>query len=124
MSDNPSEGRPISRAAFSHIIRRAVKFDEDRADSIPEEDLYGIARELGISEAAVTQALREEVAVVPPRTKQWWRLRAVLRRWTIQAGLCGMAGSTAMMVMKDGIPLNGWFPLLVPLLFRSLQQEG
>lgn len=51
--------RPIDREAFDRILARAVELDAEHDDALSERDVIEAGKELGLSERAVRQALRE-----------------------------------------------------------------
>ncbi|MDT8368196.1 MAG: hypothetical protein RQ745_03240 [Longimicrobiales bacterium] len=63
-SGRASAGRGVSRRHFDEVIRRATELAARDADGDPDEliseaDLYRIAREVGLSEAHIREALSE-----------------------------------------------------------------
>src|SRR5687767_8434582 len=63
------EGRSLTRVEFDAVIRRAAELassDSDAPDGgLSEEELFRIAREVGLAEAHVRQALAEVRAGAP-----------------------------------------------------------
>jgi hypothetical protein len=60
---SPDSGRALDRAAVERVLARALELSEEqpgRVEGLPEERLLEIGRELGIPEANIALALRDE----------------------------------------------------------------
>lgn len=84
-------------AELKTILKRAMELDASRAAALTSEQIVQIAAELGISESAVREALREreaarssQVAAAIPT-----RRTPALRVLTLSAGVGGLAGLLA-----------------------------
>lgn len=89
-----ADGRSLTRVQFEEVLRRATELaltepegsgDEPR---IPESELLRIAREVGLSEAHVRQALAE-VGTAPPGPQTWadrWFGPASVAAWRVVPG--------------------------------------
>lgn len=90
-------GRMYDEAELKTILKRAMELDASRAAALSSEQIVQIAAELGISESAVREALREreaarssQVAAAIPT-----RRTPALRVLTLSAGVGGLAGLLA-----------------------------
>lgn len=65
--DDPQAAEPtmLSKADVRRVIRRATELDSARDSGISSQELIEIARELGVSTGAVSQALQESRRIAP-----------------------------------------------------------
>jgi hypothetical protein len=101
MADNPIRWRPptFSDAELRHIFARAIEMDRRLAERVSEDDVRVIARELGVSSLAISEALHEQLAAsgseTPPDRKWLQGFAAVA-----QGALIGVVPGVAAGLMR------------------------